>query len=307
MSGLTPEEAREEARLNRHLNADPTTAKCIGGLRPAEPAEPVEHNVRVSDPDDPDAPLKYEEDRLARHITASNARAKEGVVIQRPKEEAPQYTCALCGKTDSGEFCMIEMRKNPRATVHVDCFTCSKCGVCLAGCDYTEDAKGNFLCDDCSKPAQKAEEDKPAGKEKCAKCGKLILGNEGKVRAMGTMYHEKCFYCDICGHTITDACYKGEGGKLYCSEACARRAGMGGETGTKPPAPKDAPASSQDPDDYKVCSACGKDLDDDFIVLAGKPLHRKCFVCSGCKKQLTNQVFNVDGKICCKECAEKAQ
>jgi len=308
MSQLTREEAREEARLNRHLNADPTTARCIGGLQPVgglRQPEPVEHNVRVSDPDDPDAINNREEERLNRHVAASNARAKEsGVVIQRIVEEEPKYKCELCGKVGGGQFCMIEMRRNPRATVHIDCFVCSNCGTPLAGCDYSEDAKGHFLCDDCSRPAGAAEE-KPVGNEKCAKCGKPFVGNQSKVRAMGAMYHEKCFACDACGKPITSACYKGEGGKLYCSEPCARR----GFESAKPPASKEEEEkqASNDPDDYKFCTACGKELDDDFIVLAGKPLHRSCFVCSGCGKKLTSQVFNVDGKMCCKECAEKAQ
>jgi len=202
---------------------------------------------------------------------------------------------------------MIEMRRNPKATVHVDCFKCSKCGTLLAGGDYSEDAKGNFLCDDCMKPQAPADEEKPVGNEMCAKCGKPFVGNQSKVRAMGTMYHEKCFACDACGAPITSACYKGEGGKLYCSEPCARR----GFDASKPPASKEEEekqaAASQDADDYKFCSACGKELDDDFIVLAGKPLHRSCFVCGFCGKKLTNQVFNVDGKLSCKECAEKAQ
>jgi len=86
---LTREEAREEARLNRHLNADPTTAKCIGGLRPAGVVE-EEHNVRVSDPDDPNAINDREEERLARHVAASNARAKDsGVVIKRVVKRNP--------------------------------------------------------------------------------------------------------------------------------------------------------------------------------------------------------------------------
>jgi len=313
---LSREEAREEARLNRHLNADPTTAKCIGGLRPAGlEEEKEEHNVRVSDPDDPDATLNREEERLARHVAASNARAKDGVVVvSKPKEEEPQYECAICGKVGGGQFCMIEMHRNPKATVHVDCFKCSKCGVCLAGCDYTEDRKGNFLCDDCMRPQEAPkEEEKPTGDERCAKCHKRFVGNQPKVRAMGCLYHETCFCCDTCGYPISGACYKGDGGKLYCSERCARKGfEAGGSANPKPPASKEeeekqAAAASQDPDDYKFCSACGKELDDDFIVLAGKPLHRSCFVCSGCGKKLTNQVFNVDGKMCCKECAEKAQ
>jgi len=312
---LTPEEAREEARLNRHLNADPTTAKCIGGLRPAQQEkeeEEVEHNIRVSDPDDPDATLNREEERLARHVAASNARAKDGVtVIQKPKEEEPKYECAICHKVGGGQFCMIETHRNPRATVHVDCFKCSKCGVGLAGCDYTEDRKGNFFCDDCNRPQEPPKEQTPAGgDERCAKCHKRFVGNQSKVRAMGCMYHETCFACDTCGYPISSACYKGEGGKLYCSEKCAR-AGMEGAAGSKPPASKEQEekqaAASQDPDDYKFCSACGKELNDDFIVLAGKPLHRDCFVCGICGKKLTNQVFNVGGKMACKECAEKAE
>jgi len=311
---LTPEEAREEARLNRHLNADPTTAKCIGGLRPLNAPEPVEHNVRVSDPDDPDATLNREEERLARHVAASKARAKEGTARPaEPKVEEPSYKCEICGKTGGGQFCMIETKRNPRATVHVDCFVCCKCGTLLAGGDYCEDDKGNLLCEDCMKPQapageeKKAQEERPAGNERCAKCKKLI-GNQSKVSAMGAMYHEKCFYCDTCGKTIRSSCYKGEEGKLYCSEPCARR----GFEGSQPPASKEeeekkADASSQNPDDYQVCSACGKELDDSFIVLAGKPLHRACFVCGFCGKKLTNQVFNVEGKLACKECAEKAQ
>ena len=309
---LTREEAREEARLNRHLNADPTTAKCIGGLRPLNAPEPEEHNVRVSDPDDPDATLSREEERLARHVAASKARAKEGAApAPKPKVEEPSYKCEICGKTGDGQFCMIEMKRNPRATVHVDCFACSKCGTLLAGGEYCEDAKGNLLCEDCMKPAgeEKKEEEEPrVGNELCAKCKGPFIGTQSKIRAIGNVYHEKCFACDACGGPIRSSCYKGEGGKLYCSEPCARR----GYEQSKPPASKEeeekkADAASQNPDDYQICSACGKELDDDFIVLAGKPLHRDCFVCSGCGKKLTNQVFNVDGKMCCKECAEKAQ
>jgi len=306
---LTREEALEEARLNRHLNADPTTAKCIGGLRPVNAPEPEEHNVRVSDPDDPDATLNREEERLARHVAASKAREKKGGTIQRIIKEDPNYKCEICGKVGGGQFCLAELRKNPRATVHIDCFVCSKCGNILAGIDYTEDPKGNLLCEDCMKPAgeDKEEEERPVGNELCAKCKGPFVGTQSKVRAMGNMYHEKCFRCDACGGPITDSLYKGDAGKLYCSEPCARR----GYEESKPPASKEeeekkADASSKNPDDYDVCSACGKELDGEFIVIAGKPLHRECFVCSGCKKPLTNKVYNVDGKMCCEECARKA-
>jgi len=306
--GLTREEAREEARLNRHLNADPTKARCIGGLQPVRPAEPEEHNVRVSDPDDPDAQLNREEERLARHVAASKARAKEGVVKVQKQEEGPTYRCVICGKTGGGEFCMVELKKNPRAIVHVDCFVCAKCGALLAGGEYTQDSDNRLLCEECMKPLEEPAPEKGGAPVLCAKCKGPFIGNQSKVNAMGNMYHEKCFVCDACGSPIRSACYKGEGGTLYCSEPCARK----GYEQSKPPASKEeeekkADAASQDPDDYKFCSACGKELDDDFIVLAGRPLHRGCFVCSGCGKKLTNQVFNVDGKMCCKECAEKAQ
>jgi len=323
MSELTREEALEAKRLNRHLNADPTTAKCIGGLRPAsykepEPEpEPEEHNVRVCDDEDLEAGLDREQDRLDRHIAASKARAKEGGVIRRVIQEEPSYKCALCHKTGGGQFCMIELKRNPRATVHVDCFVCHKCGVPLAGGDYSEDKLGHVLCEDCAAPPQSAEqkkEDAPAvgaGNETCAKCKKPFTDGQSKVRAMGNMYHEKCFACDACGKPITSSCYKGEGGKLYCSEPCARR----GYEESKPPAPKEeekqeekkkTEPSSKNPDDYKFCTTCGKELDGEFIVIGGLAIHRDCFVCSACGKKLTSQVYNVKGKMCCRECAEKA-
>ena len=120
---------------------------------------------------------------------------------------------------------------------------------------------------------------------------------------MGGLYHADCFACDACGTRIHTSCYKGEGGRLYCSEACAKRGEEEAHKKAAGDAPKAAEGEAPKAEDYKFCSVCGKPFEGQFIVVSGQPMHPDCFVCAKCNKKLGTEVYNVDGKMCCKECA----
>lgn len=311
---MADQAAREEERLARHINADPTKAKCVGGLQPGNKGGVVaEHDVKPSEVAEGEGALSREEERLARHVAASNARAKTVDKPAEPEPEEQNLKCVVCRKVGGGKFCLVETKRNPKAPVHCKCFVCYECGNNLAGTNYGEDKRGHFLCAPCMKDAglEGGVHSAEGEAELCAKCGSPILDNQAKVRAMGALYHADCFACDACGTRIHMSCFKGEGGRLYCSEACAKR----GEDEAHKKAAGDAPKPAADGDkageekkaeDYKVCSACGKALEGAFIVVGGQPMHKECFVCSKCNKQLGSEVYSVEGKMCCKECAEAA-
>lgn len=293
-----------------------------------------EHDVRPSELGAEEEALSREEQRLARYVAASNARAK--TVEEEPRKEAAaaptaeeQATlkCVVCRKVGGGPFCLVETKRNPKAPVHCDCFRCYECGNELAGTSYGEDARGHLMCALCMQDAAPAggAMHGPVGEaaaDLCAKCGSPITGNQAKVRAMGNTYHEDCFACDACGSRIHTTCYKGDGGKLYCSEPCARRGAEEAAAAAAPAAPAAAPAAAPEgskKDDkaeeeapaaqpeYKFCTACGKPLEGRYVVVGGQPMHADCFVCGICGEKLGTQVYNVGGKMCCQACAEKSQ
>lgn len=291
-----------------------------------------EHDVRPSEPGAEEEALSREEQRLARYVAASNARAKtvDKDDDEKPKkaaeptaDEQAKLKCVVCRKVGGGAFCLVETKRNPKAPVHCDCFRCYECGNELAGTSYGEDARGHLMCALCMKDAAPAggamhgpAGDAPAA-DLCAKCGSPITENQAKVRAMGNTYHEDCFACDACGSRIHTTCYKGDGGKLYCSEPCARRGAEEAAAASAAPAAA-APAADSKEDEpaaaaaeaqpeYKFCTACGKPLEGRYVVVGGQPMHADCFVCGMCGQKLGTQVYNVGGKMCCKECAEKSQ
>ena len=288
--------------------------------------------MRPSELGEEDESLSREEQRLARYVAASNARAKTvDKEEEKPRkaeaaaptaDEQAKLKCVVCRKVGGGAFCLVETKRNPKAPVHCDCFRCYECGNELAGASYGEDARGHLMCALCMKDAAPAggAMHGPAGEaaaDLCAKCGSPITENQAKVRAMGNTYHEDCFACDACGSRIHTTCYKGDGGKLYCSEPCARRGAEEAAAASAAPAAdaaekpagdskEDEPAAAAQPE-YKFCTACGKPLEGRYVVVGGQPMHADCFVCGMCGQKLGTQVYNVGGKMCFKECAEKSQ
>ena len=153
---MADQAAREEERLARHLNADPTKARCVGGLQPGgnKGGVSAEHDVKPSEVAAGEEALTREEERLARHVAASNARAK---TVEKPagptEEEQQNLKCVVCRKVGGGQFCLVETKRNPKAPVHCKCFVCYECGNNLAGTNYGEDKRGHFLCAPCMKDA----------------------------------------------------------------------------------------------------------------------------------------------------------
>ncbi|EAR90820.1 LIM domain protein (macronuclear) [Tetrahymena thermophila SB210] len=116
----------------------------------------------------------------------------------------------------------------------------------------------------------------------CAKCNEQI--NDAKCVIVGEkFYHENHFTCSSCQADLSTQQYHQENDDYYCIECYSQNI-----------APK--------------CAACGLAIIENIVQLAdGVELHKECFVCFRCKKQLTAEyVQDEDKHIVCNECLEQS-
>lgn len=153
--------------------------------------------------------------------------------------------CVRCGKGISGEaiFVVGSLR------YHKACFTCVGCGVNVEGAPFTTTDKG-ILCKPCNL------------KEKgfvCCACGHLI--EQGALKALDKIWHERCFECGKCKKTIP------KGGQFYADAGqplCANCVqGGGGPPSSSPvrsaptPATSSAGTGGHEAPKAKFCGECG--------------------------------------------------
>lgn len=114
----------------------------------------------------------------------------------------------------------------------------------------------------------------------CGVCNKP-LGIESEITcALGQLYHQKCFVCDMCGRTLRGKKFYEVKGKTYCEEDYLY-AGVH-ETAER-------------------CAACSHLIIDMVLHALGKSYHPQCFRCSKCKTCLDGIPFAIDsqGSVYC--------
>ncbi|KHN88561.1 Wilms tumor protein 1-interacting -like protein [Toxocara canis] len=116
----------------------------------------------------------------------------------------------------------------------------------------------------------------------CGICGNAVTDESQVTCALGQLYHQKCFVCDICGRTLCGKKFYKTRGKTYCEEDYLY-AGMH-ETAER-------------------CAACSHLIVDMVLQALGKSYHPRCFRCEKCKRCLDGIPFALDaeGKVYCME------
>ncbi|XP_064649427.1 LIM homeobox transcription factor 1-beta-like isoform X2 [Lineus longissimus] len=111
-------------------------------------------------------------------------------------------TCAGCGRPIEDRYLLRVMDNS----WHEACLQCNVCGEHLTRSCYVKDRK--LFC--------KTDYDQLFG-AKCKRCLQSIPSNELVMRALGNVYHLRCFSCIVCGHQLQ----KGDqfvlkDGQLFC-------------------------------------------------------------------------------------------
>ncbi|VDM22388.1 unnamed protein product [Wuchereria bancrofti] len=116
----------------------------------------------------------------------------------------------------------------------------------------------------------------------CDLCKKAIMEEMDATCALGQLYHQNCFTCDICGRTLRGKKFYKTRGKKYCEEDYLY-SGMH--------------------ENAERCAACSHFIMDMVLQALGKSYHPRCFRCEKCKSCLDGVPFALDseGHIYCTE------
>ncbi|XP_075603871.1 four and a half LIM domains protein 5 isoform X2 [Balearica regulorum gibbericeps] len=154
---------------------------------------------------------------------------------------------------------------------HERCFKCAKCSRSLVEKPFA--AKDELLlCTECYSDEYSS---------KCFHCQKTIMPGSRKMEFKGSSWHESCFVCQYCRQPL----------------------------GTKP-------LITKDNENYCVpcfekqfahhCYSCKKVITSGGVTYHDQPWHKECFVCAGCKTQLSGQRFiSKDEYPYCVDCFSK--
>lgn len=154
-------------------------------------------------------------------------------------------------------------------TYHPEHFTCTGCGVGLAGKSYKE-AGGEPYCVKCKQALQ--VEMAPQAKM-CGKCKQPIIGEY--VMLKGQYMHPEHFRCAMCGCEFLGGDCNEFDGKLYCREDYLKMQ-------------KD------------ICAGCHQPIMGRSLTALGKAWHPEHFVCARCHEPFSGgKFFEKDGKPFC--------
>jgi len=219
--------------------------------------------------------------------------------------------CAAC-KSSIGEEDKIRV---PFGIYHTACFRCKACGeeFLKTGNKQIYESKGKVYCNKCYMDiladADNDDEIRCGDCErvikgdyveafhhkfhpdcltkvkqlraKCKTCGKKISDDEAPVRWAGIegYFHEQCFQCTQCGNLFTEDNPPGSlTGSLVC-KPCHKKTFE------------------------EICAACGRVIDGTPTLSHKLRFHRKCLICTVCKKDLMEvQRFVKNNKLYCKDC-----
>jgi len=123
--------------------------------------------------------------------------------------------------------------------------------------------------------------DKPKDKEFygfCAICKQPVEGEKEGCKALGNIYHIKCFNCSVCSKSIHGVQFYNSNDKLFC---------------------QDCYLSS-----LEKCCVCDKVITEKILRANGKAYHPECFACCVCGTLLEGKPFTTDddGNIYAVDC-----
>lgn len=196
---------------------------------------------------------------------------------------AASFDCAACEGQISEGAVLVHGRK-----YHSKCWVCSDC--------HSEFENSYNIFE--GKPYC-GEHYKIRAGVTCSDCGLALEKSSKSIKAMGGLFHRKCFSCRQCGTPILpegpDAKpleFLADGSKVVCL-SCHQASLLEG------------PAT--------ICHACNQAITSECVSAMGEIFCIQCFVCSGCGvpfvKNLESGVasgyYNVEGKPYDEECARK--
>ncbi|XP_049596889.1 four and a half LIM domains protein 5 [Syngnathus scovelli] len=139
---------------------------------------------------------------------------------------------------------------------HEECFKCAKCSRSLVEKAFA--AKDDLmLCTECHANDYSS---------KCTTCKKTIMPGSRKMEYKGNSWHETCFLCHRCQQPIGTKSFIPKDNGYFCVGCFEKQFA------------------------YQCC-VCKKAITTGGVTYQEKPWHRECFLCIGCKKQLTGQRF----------------
>ncbi|KAK7898513.1 hypothetical protein WMY93_019366 [Mugilogobius chulae] len=109
----------------------------------------------------------------------------------------------------------------------------------------------------------------------CGGCREAVHSSDGACRAMGQVFHSKCFTCSSCRKTLTGETFYTISGKIYCEDDFLY-------SGVHPKLEK--------------CWSCGLFISDEVLQACGATFHLSCFRCVMCGQSLEDQPFSVDAQ-----------
>ncbi|VDN02642.1 unnamed protein product [Thelazia callipaeda] len=109
----------------------------------------------------------------------------------------------------------------------------------------------------------------------CEICQKAVIEESDATCALGQLYHQNCFTCDICGRTLKGKKFYKTQNNKYCEEDYLYR-GIH-ETSQR-------------------CAACSHFIIDMVLQALGKSYHPRCFRCKVCRTCLNGIPFAVDSE-----------
>ncbi|XP_045544900.1 four and a half LIM domains protein 2 isoform X4 [Salmo salar] len=139
---------------------------------------------------------------------------------------------------------------------HEQCFKCAKCSRPLAEKPFAAKDE-QLLCTECYSHEYSS---------KCSTCKKTIMPGSRKMDYKGNSWHETCFLCHRCQQPIGTKSFIPKDNGYFCVSCFEKQFA------------------------YQCC-ACKKAITTGGVTYNDKPWHRECFLCIGCKKQLSGQRF----------------
>lgn len=186
---------------------------------------------------------------------------------------------------------------------HRECFVCKSCKGDLSE-GYVE-FEGFPYCDACDSKLQKQRAPTPAAQpqaqapaaaqpqsappapeEICPGCSNAL--GPKRVVALDKKWHPECLVCTACRGSLAGG-FLNRGGMPYCGNC---------------PAPEEQPAAAPAPQvpAEDLCPACSKPLGPQRVGALGKKWHKDCFVCTGCKAEISGGFVDHGGFPYCASC-----
>ncbi|MGH0133287.1 UNVERIFIED_CONTAM: hypothetical protein FKN15_053707 [Acipenser sinensis] len=197
---------------------------------------------------------------------------------------------------------------------HEDCFHCFQCKRSLVDKPFSAKEE-QLLCTECYSNEYSS---------KCHECKKTIMPGTRKMEHKGNSWHETCFICQRCQQPIGTKSFIPKDNQNYCvpcyekqfAMQCVQCKKVGTrkmehkgnswhETcficqrcqqpiGTKSFIPKDNQnycVPCYEKQFAMQCVQCKKPITTGGVTYRDQPWHKDCFLCTGCKNQLSGQRF----------------